>query len=166
MNALNEWARRNQIPTQALLELTQLLADSPSPPIAPDPISEAAVQSHIRLDAPRLGAPMWRNNVGAAMDDDGVPIRYGLANDSSKLNKRVKSSDLIGLCPIFITPAWVGHTVGAFVAVECKRADWKWGGSDRERAQQRFHNIVRAAGGRAGFARSVPEFREILGVAE
>ncbi|MEE9393727.1 MAG: hypothetical protein V3W41_14585 [Planctomycetota bacterium] len=100
--------------------------------------------------------------MGVAFDRDMVPIRFGLANDSKRLNENVKSSDLIGVCPVVITQWHIGRTLGVFTAVECKRLDWRWHATKRETAQQRFHNIVRAAGGYAGFARSAREFRDII----
>jgi hypothetical protein len=97
---------------------------------------------------------LWRNNVGCLKDVSGQPVRYGLANDSSKLNKKVKSSDLIGF-----TPA-AGRAV--FTAIECKREAWVWTGNPHEIAQQQFHNIVKASGGLAGFARNLEEFQSII----
>ena len=149
-----QWAQRHGLSQQALTELLLLLAMPPAPPTSPTPRSEAAAQAEIRLTAPRWGGVLWRNNVGALPDRTGVLIRYGLANDSKKLNAHVKSSDLIGFTPV------AGRAV--FVAIECKRADWTWGATAREIAQQRFHNIVRAGGGIAGFARNAVEFEELL----
>jgi hypothetical protein len=82
-------------------------------------------------------------------------VRFGLANDSAKLNKSVKSSDLIGFTPV--------RGAAVFTAIECKREDWLWAGSPREIAQQKFHTVVRASGGLAGFARNLEEFKLIIG---
>lgn len=128
-------------------------------------MSEAVTQQQIRLVLARAGAQMWRNQVGACTDATGRLIRYGLANDSAKLNKVVKSSDLIGVVPVLITPAHVGMTLGVFTAVECKAPDWRRIPSDeRATAQQAFHDIVRGVGGFAGFARSVDDLQSIIKV--
>ena len=125
--------------------------------------SESGASSFIRLDAAQRGVDLWRNNVGAFMDDRGIPVRYGLANDSSIVNKHCKSSDLIGITPVLITPDMVGTVVGVFTAVETKRPGWKFSLSDaRAVAQKKFHDIVLKAGGYAGFATCVEEFRKII----
>lgn len=125
--------------------------------------SEAVNQQQIRLMIGAAGMTPMRNNVGACQDETGRLIRYGLMNDSKELNERFKSSDLIIPRPMLITPEWVGHTVGVFCAIECKESGWKLTpGDKRGQAQYRFHDLVRAAGGFAGFARSVDEAREIL----
>lgn len=125
---------------------------------------ESAAASHIRLFAAQQGIELWRNNVGACLDETGRMIRYGLCNDSPALAKRVKSSDFVGITPIIVTPAMVGHVVGLFTAVETKASDWVFRPSDeRALAQSAFHDIVKRAGGLAGFARDIEEFRRIVG---
>lgn len=127
-------------------------------------MKESAVASHIRLDAARQGVELWRNNVGAAQDHTGRVVRYGLCNDSPILAKKVKSSDFIGITPVVITPDMVGQTIGVFTAIETKSSGWVFKDSDkRSCAQAAFHNIVKAAGGFAGFVRNVQEFRRIIG---
>lgn len=115
--------------------------------------SESRVQSMIRLEASQKDVLLFRNNVGALLDERGVPVRYGLANESAKMNEAIKSSDLIGIRKIVITPAHVGYTIGRFVARECKHGAWRRG-EDRKRedAQERFLNLVLAYGGDAAFA--------------
>jgi hypothetical protein len=125
--------------------------------------SEAAIQQAIRLDVARSGIDLWRNQVGAAEDKTGRVIRYGLMNDSKNLNTHYKSSDLIGIRPIIVTPEMVGQTIGVFVALECKASDWKYRPNDEHTAAQlRFIDLVRRAGGWGGFACSVDEARGIL----
>lgn len=126
-------------------------------------MSEAAAQSQIRLAAAQQGITLWRNQSGACYDDTGRLIRYGLANDSAQLNRRLKSSDLIGITPILIEPRHLGHRVGVFTAVEVKHPGWKRPGNDRERAQAEFIRIVREKGGLAGFATCVDELLGVLG---
>lgn len=125
--------------------------------------SEAAVQQHIRTQIALTGVELWRQNVGACTDANGRVIRYGILNDSKQLNQRFKSSDLVGIRPILVTADMVGQVVGVFAAIECKASNWTYRPNDEHtQAQQRFIDMVRAAGGFAGFARSVDEARVIL----
>jgi len=114
--------------------------------------SEAYAQSQVRLEAPRAGVTLWRNNVGVLTDLTGRPVRFGLANDSRQLNEALKSSDLIGWRPVLITPEHVGRTLAQFVSRECKAPGWKYTGTDRERAQKAWLDLVAAAGGDSAFA--------------
>ena len=114
--------------------------------------SEEAIQGAVRLVMPELNGMIWRNNSGAATDVQGRLIRYGLANDSQKMNRQIKSSDLIGMIPMVVQPHHVGRTLGVFVAVECKEETWKWRGTAREAAQNRFLQLVNTHGGLAFFA--------------
>lgn len=125
--------------------------------------TEGQVQQHIRLDAVKVGTTLWRNNNGACLDDTGRLIRYGLGNDSEKINKVIKSSDLIGITPILITPDMVGQVVGVFTAIEVKRESWNPHMlTDREEAQLNFINHVIQKGGYGGFATSPEQFRRIV----
>ena len=144
MLTLTQWAVRHGISTEALAELTGIVTD---PQSAPTGQSEAAVQQLVRLEASRLGMRLFRNNVGACKDDTGRVIRYGLCNDSAQMNKAVKSSDLIGIRPVIITPDMIGHTISQFVAREVKRPGWSYRGTDREVAQQAFGQLVLKLGG-------------------
>ena len=58
-------------------------------------------EKRIRLEAAKQGILLWRNNVGAVKTSDGRMIRFGLANDSHKMNQHIKSSDLIGIQAYF-----------------------------------------------------------------
>lgn len=126
-------------------------------------MKENPVKDHIRLDAANRGIELWRNNVGVLKDINGRPVRYGLCNDSKQLNQAIKSSDLIGITPVVITPDMVGFCLGVFTAIECKKSDWSYSENDeRAVAQKKFHDIVRNAGGMAGFATSVEDYRGIV----
>lgn len=114
--------------------------------------SEAAVQQQIRITASQRGWRLWRNNVGVLRDERGVPVRYGLANESAAVNATIKSADLIGIRPVLITQDMVGTVIGQFVSVECKREGWHYTGTKREVAQQRWAEMVRALGGHACFS--------------
>lgn len=115
-------------------------------------MSEAGIQSQVRLAAAQLGLHLWRNNVGAGKLENGQFIRWGLANDSTALNARLKSSDLIGITPLTITPDMVGKTVGVFTAFECKDRDFRLNLRDAHvAAQYAFIELVRSLGGIAEF---------------
>lgn len=129
-------------------------------------LGEATTTSFVRLEAARCGCTLWRNNSGVAPPHQlgGRPVRYGLANDSPKLNKEIKSSDLIGITPVTVTPDMVGRVIGVFTAVEMKEEGWKFNQSEeREVAQKKFHDIVKTNGGFAGFASCIEDFRRIIG---
>lgn len=150
---LTEWARTWAVSDSALADLrARLIAmDSGGPPPVAGK-SEAAVQAGVRLEASKKGMRVWRNNVGAVHDTDtDTHLRYGLANDSPQVNKVIKSGDLIGIRPRIIQPGDVGHLIGQFVSFECKRGDWKWGNTERERAQGNWASLVLSLGGDARF---------------
>jgi hypothetical protein len=113
--------------------------------------SEAAVQSEIRLKASYQGDVLWRNNTIVAFREDGTPVRAGLCNESAKVNKETKSSDLIGIKQVLITQDMVGQTIGQFYAREVKKEGWVFTGTETENAQLNFINIVRSMGGDAKF---------------
>lgn len=149
----NQWAERWQIPPQALEELRAVMGAAGQEPPPPElaGMSEAAVQAQVRLEASRMGVRLWRNNNGATFDESGRMIRYGLANDSPALSKRVKSSDLIGITPYRVTPADVGRVLGVFTSYEVKRVGWKYTATAREVAQAAWIALVVSLGGLAKF---------------
>lgn len=108
--------------------------------------SEANLQAQVRLHAAQMGVYLWRNNSGVLLDARGVPVRFGLGNESARLNKALKSSDLIGIAP-----------GGRFVAIECKAAGWIGVRNERERAQEAFIDLVRRCGGVAGFVSNMED---------
>lgn len=151
--AIYSWAVRHHVGMDALNELQRLmgmLGDHTMPPQVAG-TSEAAVQSVVRLEAARKGVKLWRNNVGALIDSRGIPVRYGLANDSKQLNEAIKSADLIGWRPLRIGQQHVGHTVAQFVSRECKRRDWRYTGDPHEVAQLAWASLIVADGGDAAF---------------
>lgn len=154
MIMLQDWARRHGVSPQALVELQAIFSGANTEPDTMSrgkPGSESAVTNDVRLEAGRKGVRIFRNNVGACEDKTGRLIRYGLANDSAQMNRRVKSSDLIGIRPLLITPEMVGGTVGQFVAREVKAANWRYRGNDHELAQLAFLQLVASLGGDACF---------------
>jgi len=147
---MKTWALRHHVSLEALAELADLLG-APTQPNDTGAGSESLVASQVRLAAPALGMRLFRNNVGVLKNEAGTPVRYGLANDSPALNKKLKSSDLIGWRRFEIQPQHVGSCIAQFVALETKRQGWAYTGDDREQAQQRFLALVLADGGHARF---------------
>ncbi len=126
-------------------------------------MNENSVASIVRLTGAYRDIPLWRNNVGVLMNQDGRPVRYGLANDSKRLNKEIKSSDLIGITPVLITPDMIGQILGIFTAVETKHSEWVFSENDHHSvAQKKFHDIVVRYGGYAGFATNEKDFLRII----
>lgn len=148
------WARKWGVSSDAVRDLALQMGIDPSQPqdvSLPQLRTEADVLKHRRMSISRAGGLVWRNNVGATMDERGNMVRFGLANESTSVNKKVKSSDLIGVQPVLITHDMVGLTIGQFVAEECKAPGWKWSGSEHELAQRKFHELVISKGGAARF---------------
>ena len=119
--------------------------------------SESEVQQLIMLEAPKIGCILMRNNSGAGKFIDENTgnesyVRFGLNNLSKEQNKKIKSSDLIGLMG------------GRFIAIEVKKEGWKFNPkNEREVAQLAFIDWIKANNGWAGFCSSVAEFRKLLG---
>ena len=115
--------------------------------------SEAWAQQKIRVDVSRKGGRVWTNKMGAAHDlKSNRQIRYGLANDSPRINKVLKSSDLIGVIPTLITPAMVGRYAGLFASIEVKKPGWHYRGGEHESAQLAWMQLILSLGGIAGFS--------------
>jgi len=151
MNLL-QWAIKWGIPYHAIEDFKHVVGVDASGVAAKDGLTEAGLQSRIELEASRKGARLWRNNVGAFKDDSGRWVRYGLCNKTPQMNKRIKSSDLIGIKPVVIKPEMVGHTIGQFLAREVKESTWRYSGTAHEQAQEKFINLVLSLGGDAAFA--------------
>ena len=114
--------------------------------------AETDLQNKLRLFAGQSGGHLWRNNSGALRDATGRLVRFGLGNDSAAASKRFKSSDLIGVTPLTIQPQHVGTVIAVFTAIEVKDPMWPGVRNEREQAQARYIDLVRRAGGIAGFA--------------
>ena len=100
-------------------------------------MTEADIMRQIQLAATKLGARLFRNNVGMATTNTGSVIRFGLA---------VGSADLIG---------WTKS--GRFLAIEIKTSKGRL-----TKHQRQFLDAISASGGIAGVARSVEDAVEII----
>lgn len=151
---VHEWARAWGFDQWAVLDLMTRLGMGFEPQrfAELEGWSEAAVQSKVRIDAGKAGILAWRNNVGALPDATGRIVRYGLCNDSKEMNTRVKSSDLVGIKPVLVTPAHLGTTIGQFWAREIKEDGWMYTGDAHEQAQSKFGQIVISKGGDFAFS--------------
>jgi len=150
---LIEWANKWGVPLHAVEELRDMFGlVSEYNPGRLEGKPEAVVSAEVRLEAAEKGGVLWRNNVGATFDERGNFIRYGLCNDSKGVNKRFKSSDLIGIKPVVVGEQHIGHIIGQFCARETKRVGWSFRNNDREQAQLRFIELVISMGGDACFA--------------
>lgn len=138
---IKQWAKKWGVSSLALHELRELMGAVETVSIGIGSTrSEAAIQNLVRLEASRKGYKLARNNVGVLRDDRGIPVRFGLFNDSKTLNQTIKSSDLIGISPD-----------GQFVAREVKHEGWKYTGNKHEQAQLKFIEMINAMGGDAKF---------------
>ena len=112
-------------------------------------MTEAELQARVMRDiGGRLDCRIFRNQTGGYKLEDGRFITSGLCKGSG---------DLIGWQSVKITPSMVGKRIAVFVSIELK------GASGRPTPEQtNWANTIRAAGGRAGIARSLAEAHFIL----
>lgn len=151
--AIYQWAIRHHVSMQALNELQSIFGmhGDHDLPANVKGTSESAVQVAVRLEAANKGMRLFRNNVGAMIDARGVPIRYGLANESKQVNEAIKSADLIGWKSLTITSEHIGQRMAIFVSRECKKVGWRYTGDKHEQAQLAWAQLVVSAGGDAAF---------------
>lgn len=150
---LTTWASKWGIPDVAIEDLKKSLGVGMLEVInCESGKSEAAVTSLVRLEASKKNCRLWRNNVGATYTRNGDFVRYGLANESGKMNDFIKSADLIGIRPIKIRDTMVGMIIGQFVSREIKHSNWTYRGTDDEIAQMRWIELITSLGGDACFA--------------
>ena len=149
---LNLWAIKWNIPFEAVEDLRRQFGIVSNGPKLKEGESEAAIQTRVRLEGVEKGINLMRNNVGVLPGRNNVPVRYGLMNDSRQLNKRIKSSDLIGIKPIRIRPVHLDSVIGQFVTRECKYGNWVYTATEEEQAQLRFLELMASLGADAAFA--------------
>jgi hypothetical protein len=146
-NILEQWASENKIKKSALSNLLERFGVLSSQFHNTFDGRESSLQNQVRLFESRRGTRLFRNNSGVAYDKNGRPVRFGLANDSAELNRKVKSSDLIGIEP-----------GGRFVSLEIKSPGWIYSGTARERAQLEWIVFINAMGGRSKFVSSLVDY--------
>lgn len=144
------WAKKWNISNEAIKELTQSFGLTNYDYVDNQDASEASITNIVRVEASKKGCRLWRNNVGATKTENGW-IRYGLANESGKMNKYIKSADLIGIKPVVITQEHLGATIGQFISREVKAANWTYKNTEHERAQLRWIELITGLGGDACF---------------
>ena len=127
-------------------------------------MKESNVSKLIELSVSKVGAKMFRNNVGKAWvgksyqvhEDGKYDLKKGdvVIRDGRILNAGLikGSSDLIGWKPTVITPEMVGKTLAVFTAIEVKT---QTGRASKE--QIVFIERVKSDGGIAGIARNPSE---------
>jgi hypothetical protein len=149
----DEW---KSIYPDAAADLAAALIFEPDAGMLPTELGphETQIQAAVRLEASAKGGRLWRNNVGVLRDSKGRPVRYGLCNDSPRMNASLKSADLIGPMPVIVTPDMIGQTIGRFTSREVKAADWHYTGTDREIAQLKWAALVNSLGGDAKIVNS------------
>jgi hypothetical protein len=155
MTTLAEWSTKWNIPQEAIDELVQEIKHD-SPFKLPKPHGQPAdnemyIQRAVRIEASEKGCILLRNNSGAFKDEKGRLVRFGLGNESAKINAVCKSPDLIGIRPVTILPEHVGRVFGVFLAREIKHGQWKYKGTKREQAQKNCIEKIIGFGGDAGF---------------
>lgn len=151
----DEWAARWHLPQQAMDELALVQWETAAHPAG----SEAAVQANVRLKAATMDGHLWRNQNGAARTDAGSYLRFGLANDSPKLNAVLKSHDLVGWRRRLITPADIGHVIGQFWSVEVKPPNWRQSSDKRYPGQSRWAALVERNGGLTQFVTDASQLK-------
>lgn len=106
-------------------------------------MSETKIMNKIQIAMSKIGARLFRNQVGKFQASDGRWISSGLGPGSS---------DLIGWHTIQVLPNMVGKRIAVFTAIEVKTAK---GRASKE--QEQFIHNVKFAGGTAFIARSTEE---------
>ena len=96
----------------------------------------------------RVGARLFRNQVGHYLLMDGRRVTSGLCPGSS---------DLIGWVPVVITPAMVGRKVAVFTAIEVKTKTGRV-----QDNQENFIEQVNLAGGIGGVIREENDALDLI----
>lgn len=136
-------------------EFRRIFTPLPFDDEVPDTGTEGDVQNLIRIAAADMGHILWRNNSGATTTDTGSYVRFGLGNDSKKLNETYKSPDLVGI------RSAIGNLPLRPMLIEVKEPGWKFTNTPREKGQLRFMQHAATFGALCGFCQSVDDFRNI-----
>lgn len=127
---------------------------------------EAKSSLSVRERASDWGLRLFRNNSGALMNEVGIPVRFGLGNESKKVNQELKSGDLIGWTPLIITQEMVGKQVAVFTNIEAKAKGFKerekYNKNTREYGQDKWNKMTNKAGGLAGFASCAADIDRLI----
>ena len=110
--------------------------------------SEQSIQQHIRIACSTGATRLFRNNTGTLRDANGRPVQFGLCKGSA---------DLIGWTTRTITADMVGQQVAVFTSIEVKTPTGRLTPDQRQ-----WLEVVEAAGGIAGVARSVADAEGLL----
>lgn len=130
-------------------------------------MTESDLMRSLQIEASAAGARLFRQNVGLAWV--GTKIERGsgravwLGPDDIVIRQARPfragvpgMSDLGGWVPVTITPHMVGGWLAVYTQVEIKKH------SRVSDEQRQWIEVVNAAGGRAGVARSSADLRQIL----
>jgi hypothetical protein len=134
---------------------------------------EHPIQQRILLACGTGDQRLWRNNVGTGWTGNATRVNLGnvralaaglrpgdvVIRAARPLHAGlcVGSADAVGLVSVQVRPDLLGQRLGVFCGVEVKRP----GG--RSTPQQRdWVATIRSLGGRAGFAESVEQARDIM----
>jgi hypothetical protein len=110
-------------------------------------VSEQRIQQEIRLAISHGDTKVFRNNTGTLKDANDRPVQFGLCKGSA---------DLIGWRTVTVTPEMVGTQVAVFLSIEVKTPTGRL-----RPEQQQWLEVVQAAGGIAGVARSVEDAQRL-----
>lgn len=130
-------------------------------------MSESDLMRRLQLAATRLGARLFRQNVGQAWVgkvERVNSIRYVQVGPGDVVLRNARPfhagvrgmSDLGGWMPVQVTASMVGETIAVYAAVEIKENARATDG------QKAFIAAVLKAGGRAGIAHDESELTKIL----
>lgn len=143
---LLDWAKRHMVSRDALEDLVRTL--NPLPTGQATGSKETPLLRAVSLTAAGCGDLLFRNNRGVALNPDtGRAVRFGLANDSAQIGKRLASHDLIGI-----------RADGRFLSVEVKAPGWKPTPSAVNPGQENWTALIRARNGIAMTVNSVEQY--------
>jgi len=112
-------------------------------------VKETPILKRIMRRCSRGASRLFRNNRGVYQDKAGNWITYGVGPNGA--------SDLLGWRQVVIRPEHIGATIAQFLAIEVKPP-----GEDATEDQEKFGNMVTAAGGLFGVAHSADEAEKII----